>query len=245
MGQCGTARVESGEDMRERACVYVYDFAYRLAPSEAERSLLIMLLVLVLTLLGLPTLLKPAHLIWGCSPIRIVLLLLVAPLVGAFNLLTTKIGRWAALAAVALVAVSPLPTSPSTVQLAGLCEKKSAELNWVVRAGVATPESLQRGSAEHPLVPGLYGFSVQHQPGKTVIELAAAGSFPNAQISVTTVEQLVAAAAAQGYVIGVVRSPGRGFHHDVRVPNPLPDDLAQALAATFVQMPNPARRGSQ
>ncbi len=118
----------------------------------------------------------------------------------------------------------------------------SSQPNWVVRAGVVTPQSLQRGSASHLAVPGLYGFSVQHQPGKTINALAAAGQFPNAQISVTTVEMIEVAATLLGYFsVGVVPSPGRGYHHTVEVPNPLPDDLAQALSLVFVQMPNPAR----
>ncbi len=115
-----------------------------------------------------------------------------------------------------------------------------AEPNWVVRAGVATAQSLQRGSANHFGVPGLYGFSIQHQPGKTVHELAAAGHFPNLQISVTTTEQLIAAASRAGYTVRIVRSPGRGYHHTVEVPRPLPDNLAHALSAAFTQMPNPA-----
>jgi hypothetical protein len=54
------------------------------------------------------------------------------------------------------------------------------EPHWVIRGGVATPSQLQAGTARHrgvPDPPGLYGFSVQYQPGKTIQELAAAGRF--------------------------------------------------------------------
>lgn len=116
------------------------------------------------------------------------------------------------------------------------------EPSWVVRGGVATPVQLRDGTRQHRGVPGLFGFSVQHQPGRSVEQLAAAGRFFNARISVTTVEQLVAAAGATGYNLRVVRSPGDGFHHTVVVPAPLPDDLAAALSGVFTSAPNPARR---
>jgi hypothetical protein len=111
-------------------------------------------------------------------------------------------------------------------------------------AGVATPSQLQAGTARHrgvPDAPGLYGFSVQYQPGKTVHELAAAGRFRNAQISVTTDAALVAAGVAAGYAISIVKSPGAGYHYKVQVPFPLPLDLAVALSAVFRQRPNPVR----
>src|SRR5262244_1496831 len=115
---------------------------------------------------------------------------------------------------------------------------------WVVRGGVATPSQLQAGTARHrgaPDAPGLYGFSVHYQPGKTVHELAAAGRFRNAQISVTTDAALVAAGVAAGYAISIVKSPGAGYHYTGQVPFPLPLDLAVALSAVFRQRPNPAR----
>jgi len=118
------------------------------------------------------------------------------------------------------------------------------EPHWIVRGGVATPSQLQAGTTQHrgiPDPPGLCGFSVQYQPGKTVKELAAAGRFRNAQISVTTEEELIAAGLAAGYPVKVVKSPGTGYHHTVQVPCPLPLDLAEALSATFIQMSNPAR----
>jgi hypothetical protein len=42
---------------------------------------------------------------------------------------------------------------------------------------------LVSGYGPHRVVAGLYGFSVQYQPGRTVKDLAQAGQFPNAQIS--------------------------------------------------------------
>jgi hypothetical protein len=117
----------------------------------------------------------------------------------------------------------------------------SAQAAWVVRAGLATPRQLQAGVAEHRRRPGLFGFSVQHSPGLTVEQLAAAGQFPHGQISVTTVERLIAAGIAVGYDVRVVGSPGVGFHHTVVVPYPLPDELATALSLTFLPRQNPAR----
>jgi hypothetical protein len=118
------------------------------------------------------------------------------------------------------------------------------EPHWVVRGGIATPRQLQAGTARHrgvPDPPGLFGFSVQYQPGKTVQELAAAGRFRNAHISVTTAEELIAAGFSVGYAVSIVQSPGTGYHHTVQVPFPLPLDLAVALSAVFTPRSNPAR----
>lgn len=109
----------------------------------------------------------------------------------------------------------------------------------VVRGGIVTPQQLQRGIAEHVRVPGLTGFSVQSAPGKAIDQLAAAGQFRNRQISVTTIGEFEDAAAALGFNVSVVPSPGRGFHCTVTTPNPLPDDFALALSQVFRQMPNP------
>jgi hypothetical protein len=116
--------------------------------------------------------------------------------------------------------------------------------NWVIRGGIATLNQLLAGTGKHFGVadpPGLFSFSVQYQPGKTIQELAKAGRFRNAQISVTTDQELIAAGIAEGYSINIVKSPGIGYHHTVQVPFPLPMDLAVALSAVFKQMPNPAR----
>ena len=118
------------------------------------------------------------------------------------------------------------------------------EPNWVVRSGIATLSQLQAGTGKHlgvPDPPGLFGFSVQYHPGKTIQELAAAGRFRNVQISVTIDKELIAAGISAGYSVSIVKSPGAGYHHTVQVPFPLPTDLAVAFSAVFKQMPNPAR----
>ncbi|MDO8756743.1 MAG: hypothetical protein Q7J64_01915, partial [Elusimicrobiota bacterium] len=75
---------------------------------------------------------------------------------------------------------------------------------WVVRGGVVTPEQLKTGAKLHRGIPGLFGFSVQSAPGKTIEELAAAGRFRNGQISVATVDALLAVGVL------IVKSPGEG-----------------------------------
>ena len=75
----------------------------------------------------------------------------------------------------------------------------------VVRGGVATPQQIQRGVAEHVQVTGLTGFSVQSSPGKTIDELAAAGQFRNRQISITTVGELEDAGTA---LEAILKIPG-------------------------------------
>ncbi|MGH2410875.1 MAG: RHS repeat-associated core domain-containing protein, partial [Chloroflexota bacterium] len=77
-------------------------------------------------------------------------------------------------------------------------QPSAPEPDWIVRGGIATAKQLQVGTTQHALMPGLNGFSVQYAPGRSIQQLAAAGRFPNASISVTTVEQLEAAAAAAG-----------------------------------------------
>ena len=114
----------------------------------------------------------------------------------------------------------------------------------MVRGGIATPQQLQAGTTKHrgvPEPPGLYGFSVQYQPGKTVTALAVAGKFRHARISVTTDDALRAAGVSAGCVVWLVRSPGGGYHHTMHVPFPFPWELAEALRAVFTQMANPAR----
>jgi len=105
---------------------------------------------------------------------------------------------------------------------------------FVVRGGITSPKQLQSGVDEHRSVPGLTGFSVQSAPGTTIAELAAAGRFPNAQISVTTVRAL------RSIGVVVVPSPGRGYHNTAVTPKPLSDAQAKAISAVFKQLPNPA-----
>lgn len=103
------------------------------------------------------------------------------------------------------------------------------------------------GYREHATVHGLYGFSVQYAQGRTVEELARAGQFPHAQLSVATDDALAAALIPLGYEMRLVPSPGKGYHHTFAVLydasgvplRTLPLDAARALSATFWQQPNP------
>jgi len=108
-----------------------------------------------------------------------------------------------------------------------------------VRGGMAEARHFIAGTKAHRGVPGLFGFSVQYSPGKTVRQLAAAGRFPNSMISVTSAERLINAAARVGYSIQIVPSPGQGYHATVSTPFPLPEDLASALSDAFDTMKNP------
>lgn len=121
------------------------------------------------------------------------------------------------------------------------------DMEWVVRGGQTTAERLMRGYAEHLGMPGLYGFSVQYQPGMGVDEIARARRFPNGGLSVAYDVELADALHPLGYAMRIVRSPGRGYHHTLavlydasnRMLTQLPEDAARALAATFRVIPNP------
>lgn len=126
--------------------------------------------------------------------------------------------------------------------------EEAREGNYVVRGGVASANNLMNPNTtrEHLAVDGLFGFSVQYRPGLSIQQFAAAGQFPHAQISVTTDAVLLGAAAAAGFpTVRIVSSPGRGYHHTVEVPTPLPLVLAEALSTAFFQMPNPALTSSR
>ena len=112
---------------------------------------------------------------------------------------------------------------------------------YVVRGGIATAEQLTAGTAEHIAVVGLFGFSVQYQPGRTITELATAGGFSNPYISLAVVDELIE--AGRHYEVRLVKSPGRGYHYTVVTPYPLPLELAEAFSRIFLQHipPNPAR----
>jgi len=119
--------------------------------------------------------------------------------------------------------------------------------NWVVRAGLAKTERLQAGFQEHLGAPGVFGFSVQYEPGRTIEELAAAGRFPNGQISYAADTALSDAARNLGYDLALIKTPGRGFHYTLGlrasatsdIVQQLPDDVAQAFEAVFQQRDNP------
>jgi hypothetical protein len=118
---------------------------------------------------------------------------------------------------------------------------------WVVRAGIATPDSLQLGYTEHKAVTGLYGFSVQFAPGLTVDALAQAGRFRNNQISYADAIDLEHVLAPLGYTLRLVRSPGLGFHHTFAVLytssglmlQTLPSDAAIAISNALIRIRNP------
>ena len=122
-----------------------------------------------------------------------------------------------------------------------------AQQVWVVRAGTASADFLIRGYTEHTRARGVFGFSVQSAAGKTVEELAAAGQFPNRQISYTTLDTLQTAVQPLGYRVDLVKTPGTGFHHTLTVLydangvmlHTLPRDAAVAISAAFQRMPNP------
>ena len=90
-------------------------------------------------------------------------------------------------------------------------------MEWVVRAGEAKPDKLQDGYTRHEAVPTVYGFSVQYAAGRSLNELAFAGQFLNSQISYAYDDELAAALLPLGYVMKLVPTPGRGFHHTFMV----------------------------
>lgn len=120
---------------------------------------------------------------------------------------------------------------------------------WVVRAGEAKAVDLMKGYREHLGVPGLYGFSVQYQPGISWQELARAGRYPTAQVSIAEEEMPRLALRALGYDLRLVSSPGAGYHHTFVVLydttgamlTQLPLQAADRLHDIFTQMPNPHR----
>jgi len=107
------------------------------------------------------------------------------------------------------------------------------ELQYVVRGGAGAASSFEAGTA---LTQNGYGFSVQTAPGVSVNELARGGSFPNSQISVSTVQQLQ---DIPGVTVNFP-TPGRGdYHGTVNVPNPAPPGFFTVISGAFVQQPNP------
>jgi len=120
---------------------------------------------------------------------------------------------------------------------------------WVVRAGEAKAVDLVKGYREHLSVPGLYGFSVQYQAGISWQELARAGQYPNAQVSIADEEDLRVALQALGYGFRLVASPGGGYHHTFVVLYDATGTtltrlsllVAEKLHQTFSQVTNPHR----
>ncbi len=120
---------------------------------------------------------------------------------------------------------------------------------WVVRAGEANAGDLVMGYRQHLGVAGLYGFSVQFDSTLPWQELARAGQFPNAQVSIAQERDLRNALQSLGYDFRLVPSPGAGYHHTFVVLydatgnmlTQLPLPVAQELHDTFTQVPNPHR----
>jgi hypothetical protein len=123
-------------------------------------------------------------------------------------------------------------------------------MDFVVRGGIATADSLQKGYRQHQGMPHIYGLSVQYAPGRSMPlhDLAQAGHIQNGQISYATPDELERAVAPLGYKLGLIRSPGIGHHHTLCVVYDasntmlqlLPRDAAEALSARFHRQPNPA-----
>ena len=122
---------------------------------------------------------------------------------------------------------------------------------WVVRGGIAVPKYLSAGYAEHKKAPGVYGFSVQYQPGISIDDLAQAGQFPNAEISYAQKVALEVAVQQFGYTMELRRTPGIGYHHTLIVLydasrqmihslQQLPH-VTQAISDAFQQQSNPHR----
>lgn len=121
--------------------------------------------------------------------------------------------------------------------------------NWVVRAGEAQPQYLIDGYVQHKGALGVYGFSVQYNPGSSVDELAQVGRFRNATISYQDEDVLQTAVAALGYRLGFIPTPGAGYHHTCTVIydaagtmlHALPMAAAVAISSAFQRTPNPYR----
>jgi hypothetical protein len=77
--------------------------------------------------------------------------------------------------------------------------------------------------------------AVQSSPGVPVDELARGGLFPHLRISVTALDAL----RRHGFDLVFPTRGGGVYHATVRVPYPLPPDVAARLSALFVPRRNP------
>jgi len=91
---------------------------------------------------------------------------------------------------------------------------------------------LDHGCDEHPA--GVYGFSVQCAPGKTLGDLA--GYLRNRRVGLTTVGEI----RRMGY--DVVRTAGFGNHATVVVPSDWDGAATEELAWLFQEAENPSPR---
>jgi hypothetical protein len=98
-------------------------------------------------------------------------------------------------------------------------------------------------------VPGLYSFSVQYHATLSWQELARAGQYPNAQVSIAEEHHLRIALQSLGYTCRLVPSLGAGHHHTFMVLydaigailTQFAQPVVQKLHETFTQVPNPYR----
>lgn len=135
--------------------------------------------------------------------------------------------------------VGPMITRLATAaELRTLLAASQGEMTvYVVKGGIVTPVRLIQSTTPTP-IPGLTGFSVQCEPGVSVLDLAKQLPAPYGKISVTTVEQL----EALGYKV-VIGTPGKGaYHSTVQVPYPLPQSEAEKISTVFIVQPNPAKK---
>jgi hypothetical protein len=114
---------------------------------------------------------------------------------------------------------------------------------WIVRGGLCKTGDLQAAYKPVLNMPGVYGFSVQYAPGVSVDDLIVAGRFPHTWVSWADRDDLEKALQKLGYVMLLIRTAGRGFHHDLAVSimqqgqilDHLPQNAAAALSAVFKQ----------
>lgn len=105
--------------------------------------------------------------------------------------------------------------------------------HYVVRGGAGSVRSFRDGTRHGA---NGFGFSVQTALGVSEDVLARAGSFPNGQISISTVQALEAIPS----VTVIAPTPGFGaYHGTVTLPDPPPPGLFEAISAVFTQKPNP------
>jgi RHS repeat-associated protein len=164
------------------------------------------------------------------SPIAAPAATLVLPGAGALGDIAAgaSAGAGAAVAAVAAIATAALLFTTSST-----ADKTKDEVQYVVRGGAGAASSFEAGTN---LTTNGYGFSVQTAPHVSISELARGGYFPNAQISVSTVQVL------QNIPGVVVRFPTPGYgdyHGTVNVPNPPPSGFFDVVSGAFVPQPNP------
>jgi hypothetical protein len=115
--------------------------------------------------------------------------------------------------------------------------------DWVVRGGVAQWQDLIAAYRPDPNVQGIYGFSVQYASGVPWEDLARAASFPHSKVCYADRSNLEKVIAQLGYMLVLVATPGKGYHHELCLTlmqngvmlQTLPVVAAKALSAVFQQ----------